>query len=85
MSTKATISYDQTFHLYEECFDDEHVYLEIKPKSWTFDGDELDLEMSYEQWNKIVLGWLSSRSLSTEDRMLYEQAINKHTRDLSND
>lgn len=27
MSTKATISYDETYHLFEECFDDEHIYL----------------------------------------------------------
>ena len=85
MSTKATISYDETYHLFEECFDDEHIYLGIEPKSWIFDGKELELEMTFDQWNKIVLGWLSSRSLSAQDRMLYEQAINKHTRDLSND
>jgi hypothetical protein len=36
MSTKSTLKYDrdqttgQSFHLYEECFEDGHVYLELE-------------------------------------------------------
>jgi hypothetical protein len=30
MSTKATIAHGKAFHFYHECFDDDHVYLEIE-------------------------------------------------------
>ena len=30
MSTKSTIIYGKTFHFYEECFDNQHVYLELE-------------------------------------------------------
>ena len=30
MSTKSTITHGNTFHFYRECFDDDHVYLELE-------------------------------------------------------
>jgi hypothetical protein len=30
MSTKATIAYGENFHFYHECFDEDHVYLELE-------------------------------------------------------
>lgn len=30
MSTKITIRHGQQYHLYEECFDDHHIYLNLE-------------------------------------------------------
>jgi hypothetical protein len=57
MSTKVTISYDSEdhkFHLYEECFEDETVYLSILPEEWSFDGTELTIKMTTVQFEKII-------------------------------
>ncbi len=32
MSTKATIKYGDSFHLYNDCFDDDAIYLELNGK-----------------------------------------------------
>jgi hypothetical protein len=77
MSTKATISYSDKHHLYEEVFDDEHIYLSLIPETWTFDGTEIDVEMKNELWEKIVLSWLGSRYVSPQTRLLAEQALKK--------
>lgn len=30
MSTKCSLAYGDTFHLYQECFDEDNVYLELE-------------------------------------------------------
>jgi hypothetical protein len=66
MSTRCTIGYDKDFHLYEECFDTNNVYLEL-------DGDKHSVELEYSShvknvvisidvttWRKIVDSWINS-------------------------
>lgn len=45
MSTKATISYKNEIHLYEECFDEDAVYIEMKPEWWQFDGEQVSIKI----------------------------------------
>ncbi len=45
MSTKATISYKNGIHLYEECFDEDALYIEMKPEWWQFDGEQVSIKI----------------------------------------
>ena len=38
MSTKSTIKYGDDFHFYNECFEDDKVYLELDKASWDADS-----------------------------------------------
>ena len=60
MSTKITISYNDDYHFYEECFDTDKVYLRLKAKDWSFDGEEVTLPVPIDFWRKIVSDWSES-------------------------
>jgi len=74
MSTRCTIAYDDSFHLYQECFEQDNVYLRLDSGSWSAslgtsfidwrDGDsthpQLHLKMDVTMWRKIVEGWTKS-------------------------
>jgi hypothetical protein len=74
MSTRSTISYDDEFHLYQECFENDNVYLRLDGSGWTasLDTSGLDwrdgharpsvaLKIDVTLWRKIVEGWISSQ------------------------
>jgi hypothetical protein len=76
MSTRCTIAYDQRdFHLYQECFENDNVYLHLDGEGWTAsletatvdwrDGElscpSLRLQIDVTLWRKIVEGWMASR------------------------
>jgi len=74
MSTRCTISYDDDHHLYQECFENNNVYLTLDGSGWHAgittssldwrDGDStspsLSLQIDVTLWRKIVEGWLTS-------------------------
>jgi hypothetical protein len=72
MSTRCTIVYDEhNFHLYQECFENDNVYLQLDGEGWSAaldtasvdwrDGEStkpsLALRIDVELWRKIVEGW----------------------------
>ncbi len=76
MSTRCTIAYDsKDFHLYQECFENDNVYLELDGDGWaaSLDTAEVDwredrgpkprlgLRIDVTLWRKIVEGWLESQ------------------------
>ena len=75
MSTRCTISYDNNHHLYQECFENDNVYLELDGDGWQAgittatvdwrDGDStsprLSLQLDVTLWRKIVEGWMVSQ------------------------
>ena len=74
MSTKCTIAHDKGFHFYEECFEQDNVYLRLDDGDWSAsletavvdwrDGEstrpQLHLRMNVTMWRKIVEGWMES-------------------------
>jgi hypothetical protein len=75
MSTRCTIAYDQKgFHLYQECFENDNVYLQLDGEGWDAsldtsavdwrDGDakrpNLTLRIDVSLWRRIVEGWAAS-------------------------
>jgi hypothetical protein len=74
MSTRSTISYSDDYHLYQECFENDNVYLRLDSGDWdavlsTADVDwrdgearrpSLHLRIDVTMWRKIVEGWSSS-------------------------
>lgn len=74
MSTRCTLSYDDDFHLYQECFENHNVYLRLDSGDWSAsletetidwrDGDnkrpQLHVRMNVTMWRKIVEGWLET-------------------------
>jgi hypothetical protein len=76
MSTRCTIAYDQKdFHLYQECFENDNVYLQLDGEGWDAsldtasidwrDGDSkrpnLKIRIDVTLWRRIVEGWLESQ------------------------
>jgi hypothetical protein len=76
MSTRCTIAYDQNdFHLYQECFENDNVYLQLDGGGWAASLDtanvdwredtgsrpKLGLRIDVTLWRKIVEGWLVSQ------------------------
>jgi hypothetical protein len=75
MSTRCTIDYDDSFHLYQECFEQDNVYLRLDSGDWSAsletatidwrDGvstrPQLHIRMNVTMWRQIVEGWVTSR------------------------
>ena len=75
MSTKCTIGYNDDFHLYQECFEQDNVYLKLDKSGWTAsletsavdwrDGNnatpQLHVKINVTLWRKIVESWIESQ------------------------
>lgn len=57
MSTKATISYGQNYHLYQEIFDVSHVYLRVEGHEFEVVRDGAMIQIPIEAWRAMVEGW----------------------------
>ena len=78
MSTKATIINDKVYHLYEEAFDNDNVYLDLDDLSgccfelWTNDTDEIKshatISIPVKAWRNIVRAWNKSSWARDESR-----------------
>ena len=69
MASKTTITKEEDFHLYEEPYDEERLYLELKnPEFHTIDnyyGDsherKLTVTISKDVWYQLVKGFLEAQ------------------------
>ena len=74
MSTRCSLAYDGDFHLYQECFENDNVYLELDKGGWaaSLNTDRIDwrhgkesqsilLSIDVTLWRKIVEGWMQSQ------------------------
>jgi hypothetical protein len=75
MSTRVTIAYSDDFHLYQECFEQDNVYLRLDGGEWAASLDtavidwrdresikpQLHIKMDVALWRKIVEGWSASQ------------------------
>ena len=82
MSTRCTLTYDDDFHLYQECFENNNVYLRLDSGDWSAsletatidwrDGDstrpQLHIRMNVTMWRKIVEGWLETQWAQNPDQ-----------------
>lgn len=64
MSTKTTICYDDTYHIYQEMFDDQKVYLTIDKHDGliSVENQKVTLSLSPEFFTKIAMKWIENRS-----------------------
>lgn len=74
MSTRCTIVHDKEFHLYQECFEQDNVYLQLDSGNWSasletsavdwrygnHSNPQLHVKIDVEIWRKIVEGWMVS-------------------------
>ena len=74
MSTRCTIAHSNQFHLYQECFEQDNVYLRLDSGDWSAsletatidwrDGESvrpsLHLRVDVIIWRQIVEGWMRS-------------------------
>ena len=66
MSTKASISYSDKHHFYEECLDNSNVYLEVNNPPGVelshrdFSGVTATLIIPIEIWRQVVEDWINS-------------------------
>ena len=73
MSTKCTIGHGPQFHLYEECFDQNNVYLQLDGSAETsvrnWDGQQsVVLKIDINMWRTIVAAWLAGGWAKDESR-----------------
>ena len=82
MSTRCTLTYDDDFHLYQECFENDNIYLRLDSGDWSAsletatidwrDGDstrpQLHIRMNVTMWRKIVEGWLETQWAQNPDQ-----------------
>lgn len=61
MSTKCTIGYGPNFHLYEECFDTDHVWLQLDGNAGQLEFNSNDkrirVAIDITVWRKILESW----------------------------
>jgi hypothetical protein len=64
MSTKNTICFDNTYHIYQEMFDDQKVYLTIDKHDGliSVDNQKVTLSLSPEFLTKVAMKWIENRS-----------------------
>lgn len=74
MSTKISITYDDDHHLYQECFENDNVWLELDNADITFESStgKVTLGIPISTWRSIVEGWAASywgedKSLDNDD------------------
>ena len=60
MGTKSTISHNQNYHLYEEVFDSDNIYLRMDTKDWSYDGRGVTIQIPIEEWRKMAEDWKNS-------------------------
>jgi hypothetical protein len=53
MSTKATIAHGKNFHFYHECFDDNHVYLELEGMEFEAGYNRVMVSIPIHIWETI--------------------------------
>lgn len=53
MSTKCTVAHDDDFHFYTDCFDDDHVYLEMEKCEFTASQDGVTVRIPLRIWEVI--------------------------------
>jgi len=57
MSTKATISYGQNYHLYQEIFDVSHVYLRVEGHEFEAARDGAMIQIPIGVWRTMIQDW----------------------------
>ena len=68
--TNPLVAYGEGFHLYEECFEDDNMYLMIKnPQKYEIRheeayGDSVTVSMSVALWEEIVKTYLARKELN---------------------
>ena len=64
MSTRCTIGYGDKYHLFEECFDSDRVWIQLEGKSFELDHrtmeERLVVGIDVTVWRKIVEAWNNS-------------------------
>jgi|LWDU01.1.fsa_nt_gi hypothetical protein len=73
MSTKVTLSHSKDYHLYEECFDKNLVYLQLddpvclQVDMWEASKGKVTVAVPIETWRHIVEGWLKTHRAQNPD------------------
>jgi len=67
MSTKSTITHDKNFHIYQELFDSQNIFIEIKDINIEFSTfnskNNLKIKLSKEMWQKIITSYENNKFL----------------------
>jgi len=69
MSTKVSLSYGPNYHLYQEIFDYDSIYLMVQGYEFEVKNDKAMIQIPLEVWNKIIEEWPKSK-----DRFINETA-----------
>jgi hypothetical protein len=75
MSTKVSISYGPDHHLYEECFDQESIYLSISAKEWSYENGEVTVSLPNRVWLKMITDWMNMYGFSDSASAINQCAL----------
>jgi hypothetical protein len=69
MSTRSSIAYEQgKYHLYNECFDDDFVYLWQSDVDYSAGKNEVMVAIPIEAMDKMCEAWLKHRGKQTKGK-----------------
>ena len=67
MSTKVSLNYGKQHHLYQEVYDEKHVYLKVYGYDFEVSKDNAMIQIPIELWEKLVAEWPESKKRWIED------------------
>ena len=67
MSTKVSLNYGKIHHLYQEVFDDKHVYLKVCGYDFEVSKDHATIQIPIELWEKLIEEWPESKKRWIQD------------------
>ena len=67
MSTKVSLNYGKQHHLYQEVFDEKHVYLKVYGYDFEVSKDHATIQIPIELWEKLVEEWPESKKRWIQD------------------
>jgi hypothetical protein len=79
MSTKITISYNEKYHFYEECFDKSNVYLRMDGCEFEVSNNMATIQIPIKVWRAIIKDWSQKGWAESEDNT--EKEISKNWSD----
>lgn len=72
MSTKVTVSYNEKYHFYKECWDKSNVYLEISGTEFSASNNEVMVQIPIAILREMIKAWDTSGWKESEDNVLEE-------------
>ena len=88
MSTKCSLAYGDSFHLYEECFDEDNVYLKLEGVEFEATAERVTVTIPIAIWETIreytILDLSYADKSDEEIQAMVEEAVDRRIEEYNN-